>query len=146
MKEKSKIKEEGLIGNEKIEEAIAALQQEPTQEMLAHALTVVRRRMRENGQVIVAVEPQAGDGPLQIQALQTPDGKNWWMVFTSFEEEVKGSGSIMSTFLTDMGRLFQEAGKAEGIHGVIFNPWNRTLMLDQQLIRIVLGERAERQQ
>ena len=29
----------------------------------------------------------------------------------------------MSTFLTDMGQLFQEAGKAEGIHGVIFNPW-----------------------
>ena len=63
MKEKMKIKEEGLIGNEKIEEAIAALQREPTQELLAHALTVVRRRIRENGQVIVAVEPQAGDGP-----------------------------------------------------------------------------------
>lgn len=146
MKEKMKIKEEGLIGNEKIEEAIAALQREPTQELLAHALTVVRRRMRENGQVIVAVEPQAGDGPLQIRAIQTPDGKNWWMVFTSFEEEVKGGGSVMSTFLTDMGQLFQEAGKAEGIHGVIFNPWNRTLMLDQQLIRIVLGESAGRQQ
>ena len=99
-----------------------------------------------NGQVIVAVEPQAGDGPLQIRAIQTPDGKNWWMVFTSFEEEVKGGGSVMSTFLTDMGQLFQEAGKAEGIHGVIFNPWNRTLMLDQQLIRIVLGESAGRQQ
>ena len=36
----------GLCGNEKIEEAIAALQQEPTQEMLAHTLTVIRRRMR----------------------------------------------------------------------------------------------------
>ena len=139
MKEKMKIKEEGLIGNEKIEEAIAALQREPTQELLAHALTVVRRRIRENGQVIVAVEPQAGDGPLQIRAIQTPDGKNWWMVFTSFEEEVKGGGSVMSTFLTDMGQLFQEAGKAEGIHGVIFNPWNRTLMLNKQLLKIVLG-------
>ena len=142
MKEKLKIKEEGLIGNEKIEKAIAALQQESTQELLAHALTVVRRRMRENGQVIVAVEPLAGDGPLQIQAIQTSDGKKWWMVFTSFEEEVKGSGSVMSTFLADMGQLFHEAGKAEGINGVIFNPWNRTLMLDQQLIRIILGEHA----
>ena len=43
--------DEGLLGNEKIEDAIAALQQQPTQELLAHALTVVRRRMRENGQV-----------------------------------------------------------------------------------------------
>lgn len=136
--EKLKIKEKGLIGNEKIEAAIAELQKEPTQELLAHTLTVIRRRIREDGQVIVAVEPQAGDGPLQIQAIQTADGKSWWMVFTSFEEEIRGSGSVMSTFLADMGQLFREVGKADGISGVILNPWNRTLMLDQQLIRIIL--------
>ena len=54
MEEKdTELRDEGLRGNEKIEEAIAGLQQEPTQEMLAHALTVVRRRMKENGQLIV---------------------------------------------------------------------------------------------
>lgn len=41
------MKDNELQGNEKIEEAIAALQQEPTQEMLAHTLTVIRRRMQE---------------------------------------------------------------------------------------------------
>ena len=35
-------RDEGLKGNEKIEEAIAALQQEATPEILAHALTVIR--------------------------------------------------------------------------------------------------------
>lgn len=50
-------KDEGLNGNEKIEQAVCQLQQEPTQEQLAHTLTVIRRRMRENGQVVVAVEP-----------------------------------------------------------------------------------------
>lgn len=46
MEEKdTELRDEGLQGNEKIEEAIAGLQQEPTQEMLAHALTVVRRRI-----------------------------------------------------------------------------------------------------
>ena len=39
--------DKGLQGNEKIEQAIAALQQEATQEMLAHTLTVIRRRMRK---------------------------------------------------------------------------------------------------
>ena len=34
--------DKGLQGNEKIEQAIAALQQEATQEMLAHTLTVIR--------------------------------------------------------------------------------------------------------
>ena len=48
--------DEGLIGNEKIEQAIAGLQQEATPEQLAHTLTVIRRRMQEGGQVIVAVE------------------------------------------------------------------------------------------
>lgn len=41
--------DKGLQGNEKIEEAIAGLQKETTQEMLAHALTVIRRRMKEGG-------------------------------------------------------------------------------------------------
>ena len=35
-------KDEGLKGNEKIEEAISALQQEVSQELLAHTLTVIR--------------------------------------------------------------------------------------------------------
>ena len=53
-------KDKGLQGNEKIETAIAALQQEASEEMLAHTLTVIRRRMKEGGQFIVAVEPPTG--------------------------------------------------------------------------------------
>ena len=49
--------DEGLKGNEKIEEAIQALQNEATPEQLAHTLTVIRRRIREGGQFIVDVEP-----------------------------------------------------------------------------------------
>lgn len=49
--------DKGLQGNETIEEAILALQEQTSQEMLAHALTVVRRRMKEGGQLIVAVDP-----------------------------------------------------------------------------------------
>ena len=55
--------DKGLLGNEKIEEAVAALQQETTQEMLAHALTVIRRRMREAGQLIAGVALVAGLNP-----------------------------------------------------------------------------------
>lgn len=49
--------DEELKDNERMEQAILSLQQNPTQEMLAHALTVVRRRMQAHGQLIVAVEP-----------------------------------------------------------------------------------------
>ena len=132
--------DEGLLGNDKIEDAIAALQQQPTQELLAHALTVVRRRMRENGQVIIAVEPNGAAGQMKLQAVKTSDGNSWWAVFTSFDEKLKGSESVMSTFMTDIGKVLEAALSEEEISGVIINPWNRTLMLDKTLIRIVLGD------
>lgn len=144
-------KDEGLIGNEKIEEAIAALQQEPSEEMLAHALTVIRRRMREQGQVILAVDmPQDQSGmpqmmanpaaPMQIQAVQTADGKAWWVAFTSFEEELRSADQVKSTFLADLEQIFRTALTVNEIEGVILNPWNRTMMLNKNLIQIVLGD------
>ena len=116
-----------------------ALQQEATPEMLAHALTIIRRRMKEGGQFIVAVEPPTGGNQMQIQAVQTPDGNSWWAAFTSFEEELKGSNSVMSTFMTDIKQLFTSALQADAISGIILNPWNRTIMLDKNLIQITLG-------
>lgn len=143
MEEKdTELRDEGLRGNEKIEEAIAGLQQEPTQEMLAHALTVVRRRMKENGQLIVAVEPPAGGGQLLLQTVKTSDSKLWWAAFTGFEEELRGSDRVKSTFLADMGQLFVTALQADGVEGIILNPWNRTLMLEKELIRIILGQQG----
>ena len=38
-----------LRDNDKIEAAIEALQKETTEEMLAHTLTVIRKRMKEKG-------------------------------------------------------------------------------------------------
>lgn len=134
--------DKGLQGNEKIEQAIATLQQEATQEMLAHTLTAIRRRMRENGQFILSVELPTGDNQLRIGTVKTGDGKVWWAAFTSFEEELKGGGSVKSTFLTDIDKLFETALRTDGIEGVILNPWNRTIMLDKLLIKIILGKNA----
>lgn len=132
-------KDEGLNGNEKIEQAIFALQQEPTQEQLAHTLTVLRRRMKEQAQLVVAVEPNPGSGPIQLRALQTADGGNWWYAFTSFDEELKGAEVLKSTFLVEMDRLFETALTVPEIQGVILNPWNCTIQLDKTLLRIIRG-------
>ena len=126
MEKNEKQVDEGLQGNEKVETAIMALQQEPTGEMLAHTLTVIRRRMRESGQLVLALEAPAGE-MMQVQAIQTKDGQRWWAAFTGFEEELKGGGSVMSTFLTDMEQLFRKALLADEIQGVILNPWQKTL-------------------
>lgn len=139
-KRRQRMKDEKLQGNEKIEVAIEGLKKEPTQEMLAHTLTVIRRRMKEEGELIVAVEPGTGDSQLRIHGIQLEDGSIWWMAFTSFEEEMKGADKIMSAFMGNMRQLFESVLKAEGIKGIILNPWNRTIMLDKHLIGIILGK------
>lgn len=133
-------KDEGLIGNEKIEEAILALQSEPSQEMLAHTLTIIRRRMRDGGQLIVAVEPSLESTQMKLQTVKTADGALWWAAFSSFDEELKGADSVKSTFLSDIDKLFQTALEVPEIKGIIINPWNRTIMLDKELIKIILGQ------
>ena len=50
----------------------------------------------------------------------------------------------MSTFLTDIEQLFRMTLTAEGIEGVILNPWKLTLMLDKHLLRIILGRIKKR--
>ena len=130
--------DEGLKGNEKIEEAIRELQNEATPEQLAHTLTVIRRRIREGGQFIVDVEPSYTGAQMNLKTIKTEDGAVWWSAFTSFEEELKGADSVKSTFLSDMGKLFEMALTVPEIQGVILNPWNRTIMLNKELIRITL--------
>ncbi len=132
-------KDQNLQGNEKIEDAILQLQQEPTQELLAHALTVVRRRMKEQGHLIVAVDPAGAMDSLQIQTVQTGDGKLWFAAYTGFEEQMKGSNAVMSAFTAEIEKLFQTALQTDAVEGVILNPWNRTLMLNKNLIHIIMG-------
>ena len=139
-KEMETLKDEGLQGNETIEEAILRLQKEPTPELLAHVLTVIRRRMKEGGQAILSVEPPSGDDQIRIGTVKSADGKVWWAAFTSFDEELKGADSVMSTFMTDIRKLFVSALEVDDIEGIIINPWNRTIMLDKNLINIILGQ------
>lgn len=134
------MKDEKLQGNEKIETAIEDLRKEPTQEMLAHALTVIRRRMKEDAELIVAVDPALEGSQLNVHVLRLEDDSSWWMAFTSFEEEVKGANKVMSTFMGNMRQMFEAVLKTDGVDGIIVNPWNRTIMLDKTLIRIILGE------
>ena len=66
------MQEEALQGNENIEQAIAALQQNATPELLAHALTAIRRRIRENGQFVVAVRAEPRHHPDEPKSRADP--------------------------------------------------------------------------
>lgn len=127
-----------LQDNDKIEAAIEALQKETTEEMLAHTLTVIRKRMKEKGHLIPAVEQSADQAPLQMRVIQTGDGKSWFAAFTSFDEELKGSNSVMSAFTAEIGPLFLMTLRTDAVEGLIINPWNKTIMLNKNLIRIII--------
>ena len=127
-----------LIGNDKIEEAIVNIQKEPTEENLVRALSIVRHRMNDKGQLIIAVEPPLPDGKLNLKVIKTEDGQMWWIAYTSFDEELKGADNIKSTFLTDIDKLLNSALQVDEISGIIINPWNKTLMIDKELIKICL--------
>ncbi len=115
------------------------MQQQPNEEQLAHTLTVLRRRMTENGQLVAAVQPDNSTGQMQLRTVQTADGGLWWYAFTSFDEEMKGAEAVQSTFLVEMEPLFRQALTVPEIRGIILNPWNRTLQLDKTLLRIIRG-------
>lgn len=132
--------EEKLEGNIKIEDAIADLQKVPSQEMLAHTLTVIRRRMKEDGHLIVAIDPTKVLDNLQMQVVTSEDGKKWFAAFTSFEEELKGSNSVMSAFTSPISKVLEMSLQASDVEGLILNPWNRTIMLDKNLIQIIFGK------
>ena len=125
-----------LIGNDKIEEAIVNIQKEPTEENLVRALSIVKHRMNDKGQLIIAVEPPLPDGKLNLKVIKTEDGQMWWIAYTSFDEELKGADNIKSTFLTDIDKLLNSALQVDEISGIIINPWNKTLMIDKELINL----------
>ena len=109
--------------NQALEDAVQGLQQAPTQEQLAHTLTVVRRAMQA--------------AALRPKIVQTADGGRWWYAFTSFDEQMKSPDAVKSTFWADINSLFDAALAAEEIQGIILNPWHCTLQLDKTLIRII---------
>ena len=131
--------DKGLAGNEKLEEQIMMLQKEPSPEMLSVVLTTVRRRMKEHGEMIVPVEADPS-GNLRVQIMQIENGEKWLAVYTSFEEQMMGGQSVQSTFLSDIGQLLRMVLHENSVEGLLVNPWNRSLRLSRDLIRIVLGE------
>ncbi len=132
-----------LSGNEKIEEAILQIQQEPSDETLAHALTVIRRQMQSGAHWIVAVDSIPGEQQISLRTVTSQDGRRWFAAYTGFEEQLKGSNPVMSAFTAPIGQIFETALSTGMVEGVILNPWNRTMLLDKNLIRIIQGAKGE---
>ncbi len=122
-----------------IEEAITAFSEDRSEETLAHVLTVIRRIMNQDGEFIVAVDANPVTNALTLKMLSTPDGRDWFYVFTGYDEQLKGNQSVVSGFSSEIRKIFDMALKSDDAAGVVINPWGKTLLLDKSLIRVIIG-------
>lgn len=132
-------KDIGLIGNEKIEEYIGVLKEHPEDEVLAAVLTAIRKRMQEGGQFVVAVQ-MAVEGGLKLETKVVGDRGDFFMAFTSFEEQMKGGSGVMSTFMADISQLFDMVLADDSVSGVLLNPYNLSILLDREVIHLITGK------
>lgn len=129
-------KDAGLIGNEIIEESLQMLTNEPSDEVLAAVLTQIRKRMHEKGQFVVAVD-MAAEGGVKLEAKTIKGKGDWFLAFTSFEEQMLGNTGVMSTFMADISQIFDIVFQSDGIQGVVLNAYHNPILLNRQILGII---------
>ncbi|MCQ2534699.1 MAG: SseB family protein [Clostridia bacterium] len=125
-----------LHGNNIIEENIAAFLQNRTEEQLANILGSIRKQMRAGASFVVAVDPS--NSGMQFKEVVLKDGRTCGLVFTSFEEQMKGTKTV-STFMVNMKQLFDATLSNKDSDGLLINAYGNSFLLDRQFISLILG-------
>ncbi len=147
--------DEFLDGNTAIEEAIEKCYEQDSRENLVAVLESIRRRMHEDGQLMIPVIlPQAAVDMLDIEHvsvgdtitseeemhfkmhhIETNDGRQWLVAFTSQKEYEKGeSASTILHFIDAILKGCKDMTEA----GIIINPWDKPFMLTKEMINLIL--------
>jgi|GEM_PF-218352 len=124
-----------LDGNELIEQVISAFHAEATKERLSAVLEAIRQRMHEDGHFMIPVIASEDGTEFTFRTVQTKDGKEWLVAFTSPSEYEKGQSSqIISNFIDAMLKACIDTEN----NGFIINPWGESFMLTAELIDMIL--------
>lgn len=124
-----------LDGNELIEQAISDFHAETTKERLSGVLEAIRQQMHEDGHFMVPVMASEDGTEFTIRTVQTKDGKEWLVAFTSPAEFQKGQPSqIVSNFIDAMLKTCLDTESP----GIIINPWGESFMLSSELIEMII--------
>lgn len=124
-----------LDGNELIEQAINAFHADTTKERLSAVLEAIRQRMHEDGHFMIPVIASEDGTEFTFRTVQTNDGKEWLVAFTSSVEFQKGQPSqIVSNFIDAMLKACLDTESP----GFIINPWGESFMLTADLIDMII--------
>lgn len=129
-------KDKELQGNELIEQAIDAFLKNRSEEQLAVLLSTIRGQMLNKASLVVAIEAEVG--AMNVKEVVLKDGRTVGLVFTSFEEQMKGS-KVMSTFMVGMRQLFEATMANNASDGLLINAYGKAFLLDRTFIRLILG-------
>ena len=89
-----------LDGNALIEAAVHAYHAEATKERRSAVLEAIRQRMHEDGHFMIPVLASENGTEFTFRTIQTKDGNEWLVAFTSPKEYGKGQPSqIISNFI-----------------------------------------------
>lgn len=154
-REDSSSYDDGLAGNIGIENAIEQYYANQSKETVIGVLEAIRQRMHEDGCFMVPmILPQAAIDMIDIEHvrvgdtvpspeelhfklhhLETQDGQQWLVAFTSHEEYEKGeSASTIINGIEDMLKGCKDMSEA----GIIINPWGNSFLLTKELIHLIL--------
>lgn len=134
-----------LDGNVVIENAIAEYYQENSNEKLFAVVQSIYQRMHEDGHFLIPVMTQEAEtGPeFTLHTIQTQDGQQWLVAFTSEDEFHKGQKSqIIGNFIDEMIRMCMESSDAPGF---IINPWGQSFLLTRDIMQFMLDTDAKNQ-
>lgn len=131
-----------IIGNEKIEAAVAALYNEESQENIMALLDIVRVRMNEGGHLLIPVEKQQDeDGSFAMGQVRFSDGRAAAVAFTKREQVQKDHQAEVISYA--MSAVFESVMANPGTSGVVINPWGQMFFLSKDMIKIVLENNTD---
>lgn len=129
-------KDKELLGNEKIEQAIAEFLKNRTEEQLSLVLSLIRSQMNAKASFVVGIEAEVGS--MNVKEVVLKDGRTVGLAFTSFEEQMKGA-KVMSTFMVDIRSLLEATLQNNSSDGLLLNAYGKAFLLDRTFIRLILG-------
>ena len=135
----SEIADKFLIGNEIIEDAMAQFYAGNGEVTLAPVMEAVRRRMNEDGHLLIPVA-EFEDGGAVWHSVVDGNGSDALAIFTNEEEARKGpAATLISQHIEELICIAVDMDK----DGIVINPWSDPVFLHQGCLHRILAKNEE---
>lgn len=138
--------------NQKIVEAIAALQTDNSKDALVRIVYEITEQCKTEGRFLVPIELPKGEEAnlkrgqilypkenmnIKIRFLKDDAGVQWLTAFTDEEQLKKGPKTTSVSY--DMLSFFKMSEKMPGIGGVLINPWTQGFRFPENIIQVMIN-------